>query len=146
MKFSVTKCWATGKRVPWYIYIYTEARNAYVVWRAACNPRDHHTRHTMNITRLHFKNALHKCKPMEDRCRSDVMADSLKQQDPVGLWKKVKQSKQSSVPLSSKLVSMWKKHYFDLLNYTNNLVIKRDVEDNLSMSNFDVAASLKSTK
>ena len=65
-------------------YFHTEARNTYVVLRVASKPCDHHTRYTMNITRLHFKHSLHRCKFIEDRCRAGVMAESLKQKDLVG--------------------------------------------------------------
>ena len=49
---------------------------------------------------------------------------------------------------------MWIKPYLDFLNCANNLVIKHDVKDTLTMSNFEhilisisnVAASLKAMK
>ena len=42
--------------------LHTEARNSYIIWRAAGKPRDHLTRDNMNITRLRFKRALKHCK------------------------------------------------------------------------------------
>ena len=80
--------------------LHTEARNSYIIWRAAGKPRDHLTR-DMNITRLRFKRALRHCKLIEESARADAMANSLQQHDSFSLWKHVHNCKTKSSPLST---------------------------------------------
>ena len=122
----------------WYDFVkplHSEAREAFLQWRANAKPRHGALFDKMKQSRARFKYALRSCKRDEERIQADNLANKLLQKDDKMFWKEVKKINASGgktladcidgVSGDQKICDMWKGKYDDLLN-SNKDVIDRD--------------------
>jgi len=116
-----------------HIYVkayHEEARDAFLTWRQANSPRFGPLFRLMTQTRAQFKRAVRKSKLKSDRLSSDVLANKLINNDSKGFWKDIKNMNNDHIKLQastidgvtgrSDICNMWKNHYCNLLNSSND--------------------------
>ena len=90
----------------------------------------------MKQTRTQFKYTLRTCRSNETKAKADSLANQLISKDPIEFWKEIRQNNgvQSCMAEtiggatgSKEIVNMWKDHYDNLLNSSNDLSQKKTV-------------------
>ena len=136
---------STIKQIPgWNEYckvVYTEARDAYILWRNRGKPRFGNDFELMKRTRAYFKYVLRKCK--RDKCakNADSLANKLLMKDEKAFWKEIQAINQANIPVATtiddvtgndNITNMWKDHFKNLLNSSKDIRNKEYVLNNIN--------------
>jgi len=136
---------STYKHVPgWNDYVkdlYTDSREAFVLWRDLGKPRNGPVSELMRRSRLSFKYALRQCQRQEKVLRANAMARDLENKDVRSFWGKVSKIQNKKLPAPTHvngcygeqdIAHMWKAHYESIMNCVTNEANKADVMSSLS--------------
>ena len=130
------------KQVPgWNDYCkvaHSEAREAFLLWIANGKTKQGPAFSQMCRTRAVFKSALRNCKNIKDRAVADSIAKKFLDKDSNEFWKQInKVNSEYSPPLpqtidgvtgKKQIVNLWKNYFQGLLNTSNDLSKKADVD------------------
>ena len=104
------------------------ARQAYLYWIDNHKPKSGPLFDIMKESKKEFKYALRACWKSQQKCKTDAMAEALRNRSPKKFGQGIRKSKKSWLPstvggeIGNKAVTvMWRKHFSALLNFLNHL-------------------------
>ena len=132
---------------------HSEAREAFLLWKAHHSPRHGPIFDLMKSTRAHFKLTLRQCKSMDKRKRADVLARKLLTKDTKVFWSEIKKINGSSNTIAStidnvtgqnEIAELWRERFKSLLNSRCNSNSTSFVQDKLhdcALNDYSITAT-----